>query len=85
MAYIATVHLLVDAAADFEVFDGLNEMLRAAQLPVDEANPDEEQFIVDWAIDDPRPVAESLNHAICNKTYEEGDMTSDPAYHGENR
>lgn len=79
MAHIVTVHLLVDEAPngnDAAVFDGLNEMFRASQAPVDPDNSDETPFILDWAIETPKPVSNELHDAIINETYEEGDFTS---------
>lgn len=77
MAHIITVHLLVDEVpgkGDSMVFDGLNEMFRAAQEPVDPDNPDETPFVLDWYFGECKPVSNELADAIVNDTYEEGDF-----------
>jgi hypothetical protein len=84
MAHIITIHLLVNADehgefAESAIYDGINDMLRTAQEPVDGEN-DEFPFIVDWALDEPRAAVIGLTQSIANGTYEEGDFVHDPAY-----
>lgn len=70
MAYIATLRILIDEPNESRVTDGLNEMMRTAQEPVEEGNP---AWIIDWAIDAITPVNDTLADAITNETYKEGD------------
>lgn len=76
MAYIATVKILVDETDEATVYDGLNEMLRTAQEPVDE-DGDETPWIVDWKFESAVQTNEVLNDSIANETYEEGDAFND--------
>lgn len=76
MAYIATIKILVDEANESTVYDGLNEMLRTAQEPVDEDDA-ETPWLLDWKFESVDPVNESLNDSIANETYAEGDAFND--------
>jgi hypothetical protein len=71
MAYIATVKILVDEADKVSVFDGINEILRDAQIGG--PNGEDRDWVVDWKFDSVEPVNESLNDSIANEAYEEGD------------
>jgi hypothetical protein len=74
MAYIATINIVVDETEEARLYDGINEMLRTAQEPVEE---DGAPWIVDWAFTSVEHVNEALNDAICNATYAEGDAFRD--------
>ena len=50
MAKIVTLEILVDSDNEAEISDGLNEMLRTAQLPVDPNDPDARSWIIDWRL-----------------------------------
>lgn len=76
MAHIVTLRILVDKPDEVRVIDGVNEMLRAAQAPVDEDNGDG-PWIVDWSLDSVDPVSEDLNDSMANETYDEGDAFRD--------
>lgn len=72
MAYLATLHVLVDDDDESRVLDGLNEMLRAAQAPVQAGDP---PWIVDWSIAETRRANDVLQESIASGTYEEGDLS----------
>lgn len=75
MAHIVTVHILVDdPRGEAAVTDGLNEMFRTSQEPVD-PDGDDSPFVLDWAFGEIKPVPVELEDAIVNETYEEGDFT----------
>lgn len=76
MAYMATIKILVDEANEATVYDGLNEMLRMAQEPVDE-DSEETPWLLDWKVESVDPTNESLNDSIVNETYAEGDAFND--------
>lgn len=76
MAYLVTITLLVDEPDVNMIHDSLSDMLVQAQSAVDPDNPEEPSWIVDYLIGKPTAVPESTNDAICNETYEEGDMSS---------
>jgi hypothetical protein len=71
MAYIVTVKILVDEVNEATVFDGINEILRDAQMGG--PNGEDSDWVVDWRFDSVEPANESLNDSIANKAYEEGD------------
>lgn len=79
MAKIVTLEILVDSDDESEIADGLNEMFRTAQLPVDPADVDARSWIKDWRIcvcgDQMRlqDIPPSVEDAIVNDTYSEGD------------
>ncbi len=73
---MATIKILVDEAKEAVVYDGLYEMLRIAQEPVDE-DSDETPWLLDWKVDSVDPTNESLNDSIANETYAEGDAFND--------
>ena len=50
MAKIVTVEILVDSDDESEIADGLNDMLRTAQLPVDPNDPDARSWIIDYRL-----------------------------------
>lgn len=70
MAYMVNVRVLVADGDQSRVIDGINEMLRAAQQPVEEGG---EQWIVDWQVLSVDPVTKTIDDSICNETYAEGD------------
>jgi len=76
MAYIATIKILVDEANEAIVYDGLNEMLRTAQEPVDEDDAGT-PWLLDWKFESVAHVSESLNEAIAKGDYSEGDAFND--------
>ena len=79
MAKIVTLEVLVDSDDESEIADGLNEMFRTAQLPVDPDNADARSWIIDWRLgvcgDQLRlqSISPSIEDAIVNDTYSEGD------------
>ena len=73
MAQIITVRILCDAATDSETIDGINEMLRTAQIPVENGD---EPWIIDWEIGECKPASEDIDDSICNDTYAEGDFAN---------
>jgi hypothetical protein len=75
MAYIATIKILVDATNEAEVYDGINEMLRDAQMGG--PNGEDRGWVVDWKFESVDPSNESLNDSIINETYTEGDAFND--------
>lgn len=75
MAYIAKIKILVDEANKAVVYDGINEMLREAQMGG--PNGEDGDWIVDWKFESVEPTHESLNDSIANKTYAEGDAFDD--------
>jgi hypothetical protein len=75
MAYIATVKILVDDNNESVVYDGINEILRDAQMGG--PNGECQDWVVDWKFDSVEPVGEELNDSIANETYEEGDAFAD--------
>jgi hypothetical protein len=75
MAYVVTVKILVDEADEVSVFDGINEILRDAQIGG--LNGEDCDWVVDWKFDSAEPVNELLNDAIANGAYAEGDAFRD--------
>lgn len=79
MAKIVTLEILVDSDDEAQIADGLNDMLRTAQLPVDPDNADARNWIIDWRLgvcgDQMRlqGISPSIEDAIVNDTYSEGD------------
>ena len=79
MAKIVTLEILVDSDDESEIADGLNDMLRTAQLPVDPDDADARSWIIDWRLgvcgDQLRlqSISPSVEDAIVNGTYSEGD------------
>jgi hypothetical protein len=79
MAKIVTLEILVDSDDEAQIADGLNDMLRTAQLPVDPDDADARSWIIDWRLavcgDQLRlqPLPPSVEDAIVNDTYSEGD------------
>ena len=79
MAKIVTLEILVDSDDESEIADGLNDMLRTAQLPVDPDDPDARSWIIDWRLcvcgNQMRlqDVSPSVEDAIVNDTYSEGE------------
>ena len=79
MPKIVTLEILVDSDNDAEISDGLNEMLRTAQLPVDPNDPDARSWIIDSRLgvcsDQLRlqSIPASVEDAIVNGTYREGE------------
>jgi hypothetical protein len=74
MAYLVTVNILIDESDASRVVDGINDMLKEAQEPVEDGG---ESWIVDWSFDSVDLGAEELNDTICNETYSEGDAFRD--------
>jgi hypothetical protein len=74
MAHLVRLNILVDDENEASVCDGINEMLRVAQQPVEE---DGKSWIVDWALDNVRPTLTELDDSIVNETYAEGDFIRD--------
>lgn len=78
MPKIVTLEILVDSDNDAEISDGLNEMLRTAQLPVDPNDPDARSWIIDYRLgvcgDQLRlqSIPPSVEDAIVNGTYRQG-------------
>lgn len=72
MAHIVTLRILVDEPDEARVYDGINEMLRAAQAPVD-LETDDSSWIIDWSIGICVKTSEEINDSICNDTYVEGE------------
>ena len=85
MAKIVTLEILVDSDNESEIADGLNEMLRTAQLPVDPDDADARSWIIDWRLgvcgDQLRlqSITPSVEDAIVNDTYSEGDAFASTA------
>lgn len=75
MAFIATVTILVDEANETSVYDGINEILRNAQMGG--PNGEDRGWVVDWKFKSIKPANESLNDSIANETYAEGDAFND--------
>jgi hypothetical protein len=75
MAHIATVKILVDESNEATVFDGINEILRDAQM----GGPNGEcrNWVVDWKFDSVDPTNRSVDKSIANGTYDEGDAFAD--------
>ena len=79
MAKIVTLEILVDSDDESEIADGLNDMLRTAQIPVDPDDADARSWIIDWRLgvagDQLRlqSISPSVEDAIVNGTYSEGD------------
>lgn len=71
MAYIATIKILVDEANEASVYDGINEILRNAQMGG--PNGEDRGWVVDWKFESVEPASESLNKAITDGAYAEGD------------
>lgn len=76
MAYIVTITLLVDEPDTVMIHDSLSDMMVQAQSAVDPEDSNETSWIIDYLIGKPYAVPEEVNDAICNETYEEGDMFS---------
>ena len=74
MAHVARIRILCDETDEARVYDGINEMLRAAQEPVEEGDA---PWIVDWAIDSVDPTHAALDDSIVNETYVEGEAFRD--------
>ena len=78
MATIVTLQILVNDDCESRIADGLNEMLRAASLPVDADDPGSPQWILDWRLADRRgnlfveDVPEPAALALLDGSYEEG-------------
>ena len=70
MAYMVNLRVLIGDGDQSRITDGINEMLRTAQQPVEEGG---EQWIVDWQILSVDPVTSAIDDSICNETYAEGD------------
>ena len=85
MAKIVTLEVLVDSDNESEIADGVNEMLRTAQLPVDPDDADARSWIIDWRVDfcggllRTQPLSLSVEDAIVNDTYSEGDAFASTA------
>lgn len=75
MAYIATVKILLDEANESNVYDGINEILRDAQMGG--PNGEDRGWVVDWKFESIESANESLNDSIANETYAEGDAFND--------
>ena len=79
MAKIVTLEILVDSDNEAEISDGLNEMLRTAQLPVDPNDPDARSWIIDWRLGVGtgqlrlQSIPPSVEDAIVNDSYIEGE------------
>lgn len=79
MAKIVTLEILVDSDDESEIAGGLNDMLRTAKLPVDPDDADARSWIIDWRLgvcgDQLRlqSISPSVEDAIVNDTYSEGD------------
>lgn len=70
MAYIAIVKILVGAANESAVCDGLNEFLHEVEM--DSPNG-EAPLVIDWKYVSVEPIAHEIEDSIRNETYEEGD------------
>lgn len=70
MAQLVTLKLVIDDTNEENVYDGLNEMFRASQLPVDPMI-DSKPWIVDWSISDVSETAPVLDKLIASGRYEE--------------
>lgn len=75
MAHIAIIKVIIDEHDEARVTDGLNEMLSAAQAPVDEE--ESKSWIVDWSIEAVEEAHIELDDSIANDTYQEGDFLRD--------
>ena len=75
MAHIASIKILVDEANESAVYDGINEILRNAQLGGPEG--EDLDWVVDWKFESVKPTKESLNNSIINQTYKEGEAFAD--------
>lgn len=79
MAKIVTIEVLVDSDDESEIADGLNEMLRTAQIPVNPDDIDAQSWIIDWRLcvcgNQMRlqAIPPSVEDAIVNDTYTEGE------------
>lgn len=79
MAKIVTLEILVDSDDESKIGDGLTEMLQTAQLPVDPDDLDARSWIIDWRLRVSgnqlrlQPIPPSIEDAIVNDTYSEGD------------
>ena len=79
MAKIVTLEILVDSDDESTIAEGLTEMLQTAQLPVDPDDPDARSWIIDWRLAvcgnqlRLQPIPPSIEDAIVNDTYSEGD------------
>ena len=79
MAKIVTLEILVDSDNESEISDGLNDMLRTAQTPVDPDDVDARSWIIDWRLGygggllRTQDISVSIEDAIVNGTYSEGD------------
>lgn len=70
MAHLVVVQILVDEHEESRVVDGINEMLKTAQQPVEEGGP---SWIVDWSIASARKTLKELDDSLVNEIYAEGD------------
>lgn len=70
MAHIVKLEVLVDSPDENSVVDGLNELLRNAQVS-------EAGSIVDWTIEDASPIHYALQDSLTNETYSEGEAFED--------
>lgn len=75
MAHIATIKVLVDEHDENAVYDGINEILRDAQMGG--PNGENRNWVVDWAFSSVNEANESLKDSIANKTYAEGEAFRD--------
>lgn len=91
MAKIITLEILVDSDDESAIADGLNDMLRAAQLPVDPDNSDQRSWVIDWRLAVSggqmrlQSIPADVEDSIVNEAYSEGDAfrsTSAPLHPG---
>lgn len=79
MAKLVTLQLLVDSDDEASIADGVNEMLRNAQLPANRPDEDARSWLIDWRLGFCggnlllQPISASIEDAIVNNTYSEGD------------
>ena len=79
MATLVTLEILVDSDNESEIADGLNDMPRNAQSPVDPDNPDARSWVKDWRLGycggnlRLQDIPASVQDAIDKDTYSEGD------------
>lgn len=82
MAKVVTLQILVDLDDESEIADCLNEVLRPLQRSFQEPGCESKSAVIDYKLGDGNGelyvtnVADSVENAICNETYSEGDAFS---------
>lgn len=74
MAHLVTLTLLINDDNDGHVCDGVNEMLRTAQQPIEQGG---DFWLVDWSLDNVRPTLKELDKSLTKGSYAEGDLQRD--------